>query len=126
MPHRFHIVGLLRTNFSKQCLALPRSTFVCSSLHLCLSSSIFHFVCCISGYRSVQDTTPEGVFSSCGSSLTLTLTTSIGIWHGAGATKYESSFLTVLCLTRFFHFTSTASVCSLCSSVRTLTLVVVD
>ena len=36
---------------------------------------------------SVQDTTPEGILSSCGCFLTLTLTTSIGIWHSAGATK---------------------------------------
>ena len=37
--------------------------------------------------RSVQDTIPESVLSSCGCFLTLTLTTSIGIWHSAGATK---------------------------------------
>ena len=36
---------------------------------------------------AVQDTTPEGVLSLCWCSLTLTLTTSIGIWHSAGATK---------------------------------------
>ena len=51
-----------------------------SSLHLCLSSWIFHYACCISVHLSVQDTTPEGVLSSCGCSPTLTLTTSIGTW----------------------------------------------
>ena len=47
---------------------------VYSSLHLCLSST-------------VHDTTPDGVLSSCGCSLTLTLTISTGIWHSAGVTK---------------------------------------
>ena len=47
--------------------------------------------------RSVQDTTPEGVLSSCGRPLTLTLNTSIGIWHGAGATKSWSSVLSMFC-----------------------------
>ena len=37
--------------------------------------------------RSVQDTTLEGVLSSCVWSFSRTLTTSIGIWHCAGATK---------------------------------------
>ena len=41
--------------------------------------------------RSVQETTPEGVLSSCWCSLILTLTTSIGIWHGAGVTKGVTS-----------------------------------
>ena len=36
---------------------------------------------------AVQGTTPEDVLSSCGCSLTLTLTTSIGIWRSAGATR---------------------------------------
>ena len=36
---------------------------------------------------AVQNTTPEGVLSSCGCSLTLTLTTSTGICHDAGVTK---------------------------------------
>ena len=36
---------------------------------------------------SVQDTTPCSVLSSCGCSLPLTLATSIGTWHSAGATK---------------------------------------
>ena len=40
---------------------------------------------------AVQNTTPEGVHSSCGCSLTLTLTTVIGIWHSAGATKGVTS-----------------------------------
>ena len=46
--------------------------------HRCLSST-------------VQDTTREGVLSQCWCSLILTLTTSIGIWHGAGATKGVTS-----------------------------------
>ena len=41
--------------------------------------------------RSVQDTTPEGVLSSCGYSLTLTLTTSVGTWYGAGVMKGVTS-----------------------------------
>ena len=41
--------------------------------------------------RSIQDTTPEGVPAKCGCSLTLTLTTSIGIWHSAGVTKGVTS-----------------------------------
>ena len=36
---------------------------------------------------SVQYKSSEGVLSLCGCSLTLTLTTSIGIWHSADATK---------------------------------------
>ena len=36
---------------------------------------------------AVQNTTPEGVLSKCWCSPTLTLTTSIGIWQGAGVTK---------------------------------------
>ena len=35
--------------------------------------------------RSVQDTTPEVILSSCGCSLTLTLTASMDIWYDAGA-----------------------------------------
>ena len=52
--------------------------------------------CCIA-LRSARNTIPEGVFSSCGCSLTLTLTTSRGIWHGAGATKSWSSNLSLSC-----------------------------
>ena len=44
---------------------------------------------------SIQDTTPCGVLSSCGCSLSLTLTTSIGIWDGAGATKSSLHSLTL-------------------------------
>ena len=40
---------------------------------------------------SIKDTTPCGVLSSCGCSLSLTLTTSIGIWHSAGVTKGVTS-----------------------------------
>ena len=42
----------------------------------------------------------EGVLSSCGCSLTLTLTTSIGIWHDAGATKCWSSVVSLSCSSR--------------------------
>ena len=35
----------------------------------------------------VQNTTPEGILSKCWCSLILTLTTSMGIWDGAGAAK---------------------------------------
>ena len=59
-------------------LAQTLGYFVCSSVHSCLSST-------------VQDTTPEGVLSQCWCSLTLTLTTSIGIWDGAGVTKGVTS-----------------------------------
>ena len=44
--------------------------------------SLFH-----SPSLGLQDTTAEGVLSSCGCSLTLTLTTSIDIWRSAGATR---------------------------------------
>ena len=57
---------------------------VCASVHLYLSST-------------VHETTPEGILSSCGCSLTLTLTTSIGIWHAAGATKSWSSVASLSC-----------------------------
>ena len=40
---------------------------------------------------AVQDTTLEGVLSSCGCSFPLTLTTSMGIWHSAGVTKGVTS-----------------------------------
>ena len=60
------------------------------------SLTLPHYVFRIS-LRSVQDTTPEGVLSSCGCPLTLTLNTSIGIWHGAGATKSWSSVLSMFC-----------------------------
>ena len=46
---------------------------------------------------AVQNTTPEGVLSLCGCSLAVTLTTSIGIWHGAGATKSWSSVVSLSC-----------------------------
>ena len=36
---------------------------------------------------AVQNTTPEDVLSQCWCSLTLAHTTSVGIWHSAGATK---------------------------------------
>ena len=49
---------------------------------------------------SVQDTSPEGMLSSCGCSLTLTLTTSTGIWHDAGATKSWSSVESLTCSCR--------------------------
>ena len=45
----------------------------------------------ISVYLSFHDTTPEGILSSCGCSLTLTISASIGIWHSAGATKGVTS-----------------------------------
>ena len=47
--------------------------------------------------RSVQDTTPEYVLSLCWCSLILTLTTSMGIWHSAGATKSWSSLVSWSC-----------------------------
>ena len=40
---------------------------------------------------AVQNTTPEGVSFKCWCPLTLTLTTSIGIWHSAGVTKGVTS-----------------------------------
>ena len=40
---------------------------------------------------AVQNTVEEGVLSSCGCSLTLTFTTSMGIWDGAGVTKGVTS-----------------------------------
>ena len=57
-------------------------------LRLFAGFPIHHF---ISAYLSVQDTTPEDVLSSCGCSLTPTITTSIVIWHSAGSTKGETS-----------------------------------
>ena len=45
----------------------------------------------ISVYLSVHDTTPEGILSSCGCTFTRTLTTSIDIWDGAGATRGVTS-----------------------------------
>ena len=50
--------------------------------------------------RSVQDKTPEGVLSQCWCSLTLTHTTSMGIWHGADATKSWSSVESLSCSCR--------------------------
>ena len=41
--------------------------------------------------RSVQGKTEEGILSSCGCCLTLTRTTSIGIWYTAGARKGVTS-----------------------------------
>ena len=100
----------------KNALILPSVLSICSgsllscvctssSLSLVLSStapfgrpsascknSLFYYACCIS-LRSSQDTTSEGVLSKCWCSLIQTLTTSIGIRHGAGATK---SWLLVL------------------------------
>ena len=58
-----------------------------------------HHACCIP-LRSVQDTTPCGVLPSCGCSLTLSLTTSIGIWDSAGATKSWSSDQSLSCFCR--------------------------
>ena len=49
-----------------------------------------HCACCTS-LCSIQDITLEGFLSSCGCSLYLTLTTSIGIWHSAGVTKGVTS-----------------------------------
>ena len=40
---------------------------------------------------AVQNTTPEGVPCECWCSLTLTLTTSIGIWHSADVAKGVTS-----------------------------------
>ena len=62
---------------------------VYSSLHLFISV-----------YLSVQDTTPEGILSSCGCSLTLTLTTSIGVLQDAGDTKSWSSVVSLSCACR--------------------------
>ena len=61
--------------FSRQFAAFAHALccLAYSSPHFCLSSWIFHYACCIS-LCSVQDTTPEGVLSSCGCSLTLTHT----------------------------------------------------
>ena len=47
--------------------------------------------------RSVQDTIVEGVLSSCRCSLSLTLTTSKGLSHSAGATKSWSSLVSLFC-----------------------------
>ena len=46
---------------------------------------------------AVQDTTPCGVLSQCWCSLTLTLTTSMSTWDGAGATKSWSSVVSLSC-----------------------------
>ena len=59
--------------------------FISSSLSLEFTLSLCLLCLCLSS--TVQDTTAGGVLSSCGCSLTLTLTTSMGIWDGAGATK---------------------------------------
>ena len=70
-------------------LAQTLCCVACWSGHICLSSTI-------------QDTNPEGILSSCGCSLTLTLTTSIGIWHDAGATKSWSSLVSLSCSYRIY------------------------
>jgi hypothetical protein len=44
---------------------------------------------------SAQNTTEAGVLFKCWCSLTLTLTTSIGIWHSAGATTSWSSVVSL-------------------------------
>ena len=75
-------------------ISVQRSFNVLFLAHLCqvpLHSLIPpHDACCIS-FRSVQNTTPEGVPSKCWCSLTLTLATSMGILDGAGATKGVTS-----------------------------------
>ena len=48
----------------------------------------------------VQNTTPEDILSLCWCSLVLTLTTSMCIWHSAGATKSLSSVLSLFCSSR--------------------------
>ena len=58
-----------------------------------------HYACCIS-LCSVQDTIEEGVLSLCWCSLTLMLTTSIGIWKGVGAMKSWSSVVPLSCSCR--------------------------
>ena len=52
---------------------------------------------CLTIPADVQDTTLEGVLSLCWCSLTRTLTTSIDIWHNAGATKSWSSVVSLSC-----------------------------
>ena len=84
--------------------------FLCSSAHFCLSRSVSkrHLIplrptstsFILSFYLTmptaslsdpVQNTAPDGVLSSCCCSLTLTLTTSMGIWYDAGVTKGMTS-----------------------------------
>ena len=64
--------------------------------------------------------------SSYGCSLTLTLTTSIGIWHAAGVTKSWSSVVSLSCSCRISLICRQLPLSSLCHLFWTLTLVVVD
>ena len=88
--------------FSRQFSAFAHALccLVYSSPHFCLSSWIFHYACCISVCLSIHDTTLEGILSSGGFSLTLTLTLSIGIWHDTGATTSWSSVVSLSCSCR--------------------------
>ena len=88
-----------RTQF--HALVHTRNWLVCSShpwFHCALWSALgllrkylhsltpIHNHCC-NPLRFARNTTPQGVLSPCWCSLTLTLTTLIEIWDGAGATK---------------------------------------
>ena len=60
--------------------------------HHVIDTLSFHLTMpAVSLSTAVQDTTPVGVLSQWGCTLTLPLTTSIGIWQGAGVTKRGTS-----------------------------------
>ena len=73
---------------------------------------------------AVQDTTPAAVLSWCWCSLTLAITTHMGLWDGAGATR---SWFLVLQLSYFCRISSMLGevpLSPLRSFVRTLSLIV--
>ena len=105
------------TWFILQWSAFPELDAVLS-VYLCLSSSVplvslvplrppsnffIHSPSLPLPTRSIQYTSPKRrSLAECGCSLTLPLTTSIGIWHGAGATKSWPSVLSLICSWRIF------------------------
>ena len=84
--HLFWKIELNHPSFNEKWLELAVTSPQLLRLFDALSIHLF-----ISVYLSVQDTTSEGVPSSCGCSLALTVITLIGIWHSADVTKGVTS-----------------------------------